>query len=239
MTKIYIPDYIEYEFTATIMIINEQTLRWPTFIPESIKTIRILSNHLKDSIQYLPAGLEELSLNSDYNYDLVLPQGLKILVTGENFNSKISFNDELEYLVMFSNSYKHKLKLPKNLIYCSIGNNFQTKIDLPDRLAYLSIGKSPMYKIVCPLSVTHLNVYDTHDILNIHELKVTDMILYSIHLQSIILPKELRTLNIKKHSLYTNTISSCYIPQSVRNLVIYNYCNVVMLPNKVIEYNHD
>lgn len=89
----------------------------------------------------LPNNLKELKFGDNFNKNIVLPTELIRLVFGDNFNKKIILPNKLEH-AEFGDKFNFELNLPVTLTYLKFGDCYNKRLPtLPNKLKYLQFGK--------------------------------------------------------------------------------------------------
>lgn len=133
------------------------------------------------SISKLQNSIEYLKLSNCFNFDIILPQNLLVLIFGTSFNQRINYTDKIFY-IKYGNDFNQPINnLPLSLEFLILGIKFNQQVDnlpsklkllylstnfnnsvnfLPNNLLYLNLGENFNQSIDnLPSSLTELTFY--------------------------------------------------------------------------------
>lgn len=206
-------------------------------IPKSLKKLSI--NCCGESLKYitLPENLEYLYINPDYSdektkiipEDIKIPESVKILVFGNNFEQ--SLNNIKLPVNLRKLSFNGKNLLDCNGDYETCYNKSLNGTQLPQNLEHLDMGckyNQSFYGVKLPDSIKYLNLGSDYD----------------QSLKNIELPKSLKTLNFGNS--YARGFANVNFPDSLKTIIFGKLnCIIDNLPNTIskikieITYDYD
>lgn len=121
----------------------------------------VLSNiTIKNNKQYKIVNkfdIHGLSMDHEFNEQIILPPNLIRLTMGYSFNKSIILPANLTDLTM-GHSFDKRIKFPANLTQLTMGFNFKYPIILPTNLTHLTMGHSFDHPLILPTTLTHLTM---------------------------------------------------------------------------------
>lgn len=165
LKKLHLGDKYKYPYTSIsnieeLYIGNAFYHKIEACYIENLKVLHLGNSFNKNIFFSSLEKLEELRLGDSFNMGLELPNSLKKLYIGFDFDQELLFlPDSLEELVI-GNMFNSNIILPANIKKVIFGNRFNKKLTIPLSLTYLKVGrafaKSCNYiKQACSIYIKH------------------------------------------------------------------------------------